>query len=271
MFESYLLYNLQDSILIIPCPLFAQEPTNDYLYFSLIPFIIKGINITPCKSYLNADLDKNLIYQENKNKTGVYLWINISNNNSYVGSSFNLSKRFTWYYSFNNLNRLVENSASLIGRALLKYGYSGFRLYILEYCESDQLLNREQYYKDLLNPEYNLLRVAGLSLGIKHSLATIAKIKSHKFTSGQLAKLREHLNKQNASDEQWAKARERMLKINKDKGIGIEVFDTVTGLTAVYSSIRQAALAIGCPHSSMLLARKAFVNKGVETLVKKDT
>lgn len=83
--------------------------------------------------------------------------------------------------------------------------------------------------------------------------------------------MKEHLNKHNASDEQRAKARERMLKINEDKGIGIEVFDMVTGLTAVYSSIRQAALAIGCSHSSIILARKAFVNKGVETLVKKDT
>lgn len=148
-------------------------------------------------------------------------------------------------------------------------GYSGFKLYILEYCESDQLLTREQYYIDLLNPEYNLLRVAGSSLGIKHSLVTIAKLKSYKLTSEQLAKLREHLNKHNASDEQRAKARERMLKINEDKGIGIEVFDTVTGLTAVYSSMRKAALAIGCSHSSIILARKAFVNKGVETLVKK--
>lgn len=119
MFESYLLNNLLDCILIILCPWFAstEKLTNDFLYFSLIPVIIKGINTTPCKSYLKADLDKTFIYNENKNKSGVYLWVNISNNNSYVGSSYNLSKRFTWYYSFNNLNRLLEKSASLIGRA----------------------------------------------------------------------------------------------------------------------------------------------------------
>lgn len=270
MFESDLLQqNSQDNIFIKLCLLFTTEFANDSLYLSLIPFTLKGIKITPVKSYLNADLDKILIYKENNKKSGVYLWVNISNNNCYVGSSYNLSKRFTWYYSFNNLKRLLENSASLIGRALLKYGYSGFRLYILEYCEGDQLLNREQYYIDLLNPEYNQKRTAGSSLGNKHSLATIAKIKNHKFTSEQLANLKEHLSKHNASDEQRAKARVRMLKINEHKRMGTEVLDTVTGLTTTYSSIRQAADAIGCSHSSIVLARKAFANKGIEVLVKK--
>jgi group I intron endonuclease len=164
---------------------------------------------------------------------------------------------------------LLENSTSLIGRALLKYGYSGFSLYILEYCESDLLLNREQYYIDLLNPEYNILRTAGSSLGYKHSIETKAKFKTRKYTSEYLAKLREHLNKHNASDEQRAKARVRMLKINQEKGMGTEVFDTVTGLTTTYSSIRQAADAIGCNHKTIRLSIKAFGNKGIETLIKK--
>lgn len=44
----------------------------------------------------------------------------------------------------------------LIHKALLKYGYSGFKLEIIEYCNKDDLLNREQYYQDLLKPEYNI-------------------------------------------------------------------------------------------------------------------
>jgi hypothetical protein len=31
------------------------------------------------------------------------------------------------------------------------------------------ILEREQYYLDLLKPEYNILKVAGSSLGFKHS------------------------------------------------------------------------------------------------------
>jgi len=58
----------------------------------------------------------------------------------------------------------------------LKYGYSNFSLDILEYCESDILIKREQYYTDLLEPKYNILKVAGTILGFKHSEATKVKM-----------------------------------------------------------------------------------------------
>lgn len=38
-----------------------------------------------------------------------------------------------------------------MSKALLKYGHSEFRLDILEYCDSNEVLKREQYYLDLLN------------------------------------------------------------------------------------------------------------------------
>jgi group I intron endonuclease len=48
-------------------------------------------------------------------------------------------------------------STSIIARALIKYGYSNFQLDILEYCEPTNCIEREQYYIDLLKPEYNIL------------------------------------------------------------------------------------------------------------------
>jgi group I intron endonuclease len=39
----------------------------------------------------------------------------------------------------------------------------------LEYCNKENVISREQYYIDLLKPEYNILQVAGSSLGFKHS------------------------------------------------------------------------------------------------------
>lgn len=63
----------------------------------------------------------------------------------------------------------------LIHKALLKYGYSAFRLEILEYCDIGLLIEREQYYLNLLKPEYNILTIAGSSLGFKHSPATLEK------------------------------------------------------------------------------------------------
>jgi group I intron endonuclease len=49
---------------------------------------------------------------------------------------------------------------------LLKSGYSGFKLEILEYCDSKDLLKREQYYLELLEPEYNILKTAGDSFKV---------------------------------------------------------------------------------------------------------
>ena len=40
-----------------------------------------------------------------------------------------------------------------------------------------KILQRELYYLDLLQPEYNILKIAGSSLGFKHSESTIAKFK----------------------------------------------------------------------------------------------
>lgn len=47
---------------------------------------------------------------------------------------------------------------------------------ILEYCDKSDLLLREQYYFDKYNPQYNILKIAGSSLGI--SLSTITKSKN---------------------------------------------------------------------------------------------
>jgi hypothetical protein len=68
-------------------------------------------------------------------------------------------------------------SRSLISKSLLKYGYSKFSLEILEYCKPELLIEREQYYMDLLKPEYNICKVAGSTLGKKHTKETIEKLK----------------------------------------------------------------------------------------------
>ena len=58
-----------------------------------------------------------------------------------------------------------------IYKALLKHGYAKFRLEILEYCSTDKLMQREQFYFDKYNPEYNNLKFAGSPLGYRQSEA----------------------------------------------------------------------------------------------------
>lgn len=132
--------------------------------------------ISPLKIYLNADICKELVITDNKDKSGIYRWTNIESGKSYIGSSSKLNKRFTNYYNYNYIINPKRNM--LIHKALLKYGYSTFRLEILEYCNFELLIEREQYYIDLLKPEYNILPIAGSSLGFKHSSIILERMKN---------------------------------------------------------------------------------------------
>jgi len=137
-------------------------------------------NNNPAVIYPNADLDKTKILLENKKKAGVYLWKNLLNNKTYVGSSTDLGRRLGFYFTISAL--MNHQSKSKIYSAILKYGYSNFSLEILEYCAPEDCIGREQYYMDLFKPSYNILPRAGSSLGSKRTFKpeTIAKMKASK-------------------------------------------------------------------------------------------
>lgn len=117
----------------------------------------------PVVVYHNADLQKQDIYSDAKGISGIYMWVNLINGNRYVGSSRDLHRRFSSYYSIAYLTRY---NTTKINRALLKHKYSAFSLQILEYCKVEDLIKREQHYIDLLKPEYNILKEAGSSSGL---------------------------------------------------------------------------------------------------------
>lgn len=172
----------------------------------------------------------------------------------------NLSKRFSSYYNYNFISRFQHSM--LIYKALLKYGYSKFSLEILEYCDPSDVLAREQYHIDLSNPEYNLLPTAGSSLGYKHTEETLLKFKAREMTASHLAKLTDHLRKLGESDEHKKRSQLRILEINKKKGNLLEVIDTETDLTLNFDSIRKAASALGCTHSTILYHIKKVEETG---------
>jgi len=130
-------------------------------------------NIDYIKVYENAlDMIKDIL-NENKSKSGIYMITNKLTKDIYIGQSINISNRFKNYF---NLSYIKSKDSYIINRALLKYGYSNFSVTILEYCEKSNLLVREQYYFDKLNPQYNILKIAGSSLNSKHSEETKVKI-----------------------------------------------------------------------------------------------
>jgi len=200
------------------------------------------INLKPQIKYNNADIDKINIFADNRNKIGIYRWINNLNGKTYVGSSTNLSVRFYAYYSLRSLvksNRPME-------RALLKYGFSNFSLEILEYCNFKDLLEREQYFLDLLKPEYNIVKTAGSTLGYKH-------------TEESLKKMRNFI----LSDEVLAKKKLATKNATAARSIPILVKNIKTNEISEYISLSAASNALGVTKGAV---SQALLNK---TILKK--
>jgi group I intron endonuclease len=175
-----------------------------------------------------------------------------------VGSAVNLSKRFARYY---NIKQISKDNMS-INKALLKYGFSGFQLEILEYCEPKYTIEREQYYMNLLVPEYNILKFAGSRLGYKHTEETLAKLRGRTFKLSEETKTRmskaalgrKSRKGHKHSEETKAKisaavgasrlgckhSEETRIKIGASMGTSVKV-NTETGITTIYPSKRQVA------------------------------
>lgn len=137
-----------------------------------------NVNFTPIIIYNNAETDRLQILTDNKKKAGVYLWTHKESGKRYVGSAVDLSKRLRDYFSQSFLERF---KTMYIYNAILTHNYSAFSLSILEYVENKELLiHREQFWIDEIDPEYNILKFAGSSLGYKHTEEAIAKMSEAK-------------------------------------------------------------------------------------------
>jgi group I intron endonuclease len=122
-----------------------------------------------------------------RKESGIYKITSLHNKKVYIGSAKNLRYRNVIHY-----NDLVSNRHHSIKlqRAWNKYGESNFIFEILEFCEKEKLIEREQFYLDTLQPFYNTLKIAGSNLGFKHSKETkerLSKIRQKKFDSGELS------------------------------------------------------------------------------------
>jgi hypothetical protein len=121
--------------------------------------------VEPLIIYNDSLLNKFNALDNNIGKSAIYRWVHNRNNKSYVGSSKDLYRRLKYYYyNTDFLRKIVLTSNSRIYRALLNDGYESFTLEILEYCDKNNIIEREQYYIDLIKPEYNIQNKAGIVL-----------------------------------------------------------------------------------------------------------
>lgn len=109
-------------------------------------------------------------------KSGIYEIVNLVNGKRYVGSAVNLDKRWKMHRWLLGNDRHVNRH---LQRSWRRHGDVTFHFRIIERCDKTILIEREQFYLDVLRPEFNICPTAGSRLGAlykPHSVETRAKI-----------------------------------------------------------------------------------------------
>lgn len=88
-----------------------------------------------------------------KKESGIYCIQNTINNKVYIGQSKNIYRRFIHHKSM--LNRNLHNNPYL-QNAWNKYGEDKFIFEVLEYCDFENLTEKEKYYLSDKKEYYNL-------------------------------------------------------------------------------------------------------------------
>lgn len=142
----------------------------------------------------------------------------------YIGSASYLTKRIGNHFDAmkegTHFNPKVQNAVN-------KYGIENFIWEVVEYCEKDKLIEREQYYLDTLlfaqefirkedkrfsQLGFNISPLAGSPRGCKRSEETKAKLRAIKLLQGPIP-LRSW------TEEDKDVSRQRMIKLHKEKKI----------------------------------------------------
>ena len=173
---------------------------------------------------------------------------------SYIGSAINLAQRLRNYFSLRSLNKELLKGNSRIHSALLKYDHSYFSLDIMEYCEPSILIKKEQYYIDLLKPEYNIFKIAGNRLGFKHSEVTIEKmsgINNHFYGKTHSYETREKIglslrNLPRVNNKPKTIKLETRLKLSlRSHGVSVEIYAKSNNLIKQLTTMTSAAKYFG--------------------------
>lgn len=123
-------------------------------------------------------IEKNLNF-----KSGIYMIINLINNKKYIGSSKNIYSRIAKHRSLlrknKHYNKKFQNSWN-------KYNEEFFKYVILEYCEEYDLLIKEQYYINILNPELNITLSVERNVLSKESRKLQSETRKKRIKSGEI-------------------------------------------------------------------------------------
>lgn len=245
------------------------------------------LTITPAVSYKNAKIKKSLIYKDIKDKAFVYRWINLINNKEYLGSTSSAKKRLNTYF---DLKTLAEVNMPIYN-AILKYGHENFIFEIIEYCQPNETIKREQYYLDNFDFEYNVLANANSLAGYKHTAETLAKLKGrqnllgYKHSQETIDKLREinlaKFHSEEAKEQMrnaWTKRKvnsgyldsynDTIQSKTKKEGQIVVVTNIETNISKEYKFISEAATVLNLTRVTL---KKYINNKKIFNMLKEDS
>lgn len=175
-------------------------------------------------------------------KAGVYKFTNVITGDCYVGSSVDLHRR-----KLQHLNAL-KNSRHHSYRFQKAWDECGQQAFDYEVLEEiiitetikDDLLNREQYWVDLLHPEYNIYPTTGSPLGYHHTEKTKQKIsnstKGVRKSEEHAKHIREAQKGKKLSKEHRKKLSEAAMHRKKESHVTSICIDGI-----VYNSIKEAS------------------------------
>jgi group I intron endonuclease len=156
--------------------------------------------------YCYEDFVEVELYQIEAGLAVIYKAVNDLNYDCYIGHT---AKPF--YHRINGHVadlRANRHHSSIFQRAWNKYGEKNFSFVVLELCEIEERLEREQYWIDRSNSKYNIAKVAGTSLGTKRSEETRRKL------------VESHLGKKRNLTKEQRRQISLKLKGNKYAGVG---------------------------------------------------
>lgn len=160
---------------------------------------------------------------EHKNKSGIYKITNSINLKIYVGSAINLYKRFIGHKNQFVTNKHNDRFQNFVN----KYGIDTLSFCLIEYCDKDMLIEREQYWIDyyeswMSKKGFNICKIAGSTLGLKmpksHRETSKKRMQGNKYRQGKKWSEKEKMEIGERSREMWKNNPEKKKEMAKKVG-----------------------------------------------------
>lgn len=215
-------------------------------------------------------------------KSGVYQIVNTINGKRYIGSSINIKKR--WREHRGALKGRRHHNTYL-QRSWDKYGKSNFDFQVIYYCGRDTVCNNEQFFLDVLSPEYNILDIAGRPPVLtgednpnygkhftKEHRRKIAKANTgyrhSEETKKKLSKLNSGINNPNYGKIPSKETRRKISEAKMGHGVSVEtrkkISETKTGTHLTAETIRKISESnMGKHHSEESKQKISKALKGI--------